>query len=30
VPQAADQVTVIGSALYFQLGNDLIRLEAAG
>ncbi len=30
VPQAADQVTVIGPALYFQLGNDLIRLEAAG
>jgi hypothetical protein len=30
VPQAADQVTVIGQALYFQLGNDLIRLEAAG
>jgi hypothetical protein len=29
VPQAADQVTVIGQALYFQLGNDLIRLEAA-
>jgi len=29
VPQAADQVTVIGAALYFQLGNDLIRLEAA-
>jgi hypothetical protein len=30
VPQAADQVTVIGQALYFQLGNDLIHLEAAG
>ncbi|MEU4608775.1 hypothetical protein AB0F43_37800 [Kribbella sp. NPDC023972] len=30
VPQAADQVTVIGSALYFQLNNDLIRLGAAG
>jgi hypothetical protein len=30
VPQAADHVTVIGQALYFQLGNDLIRLEAAG
>ncbi|GAB2634028.1 hypothetical protein [Kribbella swartbergensis] len=29
VPQAADQVTVIGRALYFQLGNDLVRLEAA-
>ncbi|WP_344150022.1 hypothetical protein [Kribbella yunnanensis] len=29
VPQAADQVTVIGQALYFQLGNDLVRLEAA-
>jgi hypothetical protein len=29
VPQAADEVTVIGQALYFQLGNDLVRLEAA-
>ena len=29
VPQAADHLTVIGPALYFQLGNDLIRLEAA-
>lgn len=28
VPQAADHLTVIGSALYFQLGNDLIRLDA--
>ncbi|MET7277940.1 hypothetical protein ABZS29_06875 [Kribbella sp. NPDC005582] len=27
VPQAAEQVTVIGQALYFQLGNDLVRLE---
>ncbi|MEV0283772.1 hypothetical protein AB0H36_06570 [Kribbella sp. NPDC050820] len=29
VPQAADHVTVIGQALYFQLGNELIRLQAA-
>ncbi|WP_433162881.1 hypothetical protein [Kribbella sp. CA-247076] len=29
VPQAADQLTVIGQALYFQLGTDLVRLEAA-
>ncbi|TDD30796.1 hypothetical protein E1218_00330 [Kribbella turkmenica] len=30
VPQAADQVTVIRQALYFRLGNDLVRLEPAG
>jgi hypothetical protein len=29
VPQAADQVTVIGAALYFELGTDVIRLEPA-
>ncbi|MFB6721546.1 hypothetical protein ACFCV3_15335 [Kribbella sp. NPDC056345] len=29
VPQAADQVTVIGQALYFQLGNDVVRLDVA-
>lgn len=29
VPQAADEVTVIGQALYFHLGNDLVRLEVA-
>jgi len=29
VPQAADKVTVIGQSLYFQLGNDVVRLEAA-
>ncbi|TCO49206.1 hypothetical protein EV646_103184 [Kribbella antiqua] len=28
VPQAADDVTVIGRSLYFQLGNDVLRLEA--
>ena len=27
VPQAADQVTVIGRDLYFELGDDVIRLE---
>ncbi|WP_145803273.1 hypothetical protein [Kribbella amoyensis] len=27
VPQAADQVTVIGDDLYFELGNDVVRLE---
>ncbi|MFI5730160.1 hypothetical protein ACIA49_08585 [Kribbella sp. NPDC051587] len=29
VPQAADKVTVIGQALYFELGNDVVRVEAA-
>jgi hypothetical protein len=27
VPQAADQITVIGPALYFELGTDVVRLE---
>jgi hypothetical protein len=27
VPQAADGVTVIGRTLYFELGNDTVRLE---
>jgi hypothetical protein len=27
VPQAADQVTVIGSSLFFALGNDIVRLD---
>ncbi|TCN40290.1 hypothetical protein EV644_106218 [Kribbella orskensis] len=27
VPQAADQVTVIGKSLYFELGTDVVRLE---
>jgi len=27
VPQAADEVTVIGSNLYFELGTDVVRLE---
>lgn len=27
VPQAADEVTVIGLSLYFELGNDVVRLE---
>jgi|SRR5215207_7958700 len=27
VPQAADQVTVIGRSLYFELGHDVVRLE---
>ncbi|TDD63056.1 hypothetical protein E1263_01745 [Kribbella antibiotica] len=27
VPQAADEVTVIGQALYFRLGNDLVVLR---
>ncbi|GAB3816806.1 hypothetical protein GCM10028799_20060 [Kribbella italica] len=27
VPQAADEVTVVGSTLYFELGHDVIRLE---
>ncbi|HET6298012.1 MAG TPA: hypothetical protein VFG33_31830 [Kribbella sp.] len=27
VPQAADEVTVIGTNLYFELGNDVVRLE---
>jgi hypothetical protein len=27
VPQAADQVTVIGNSLYFALGTDTIRLD---
>ncbi|MEV8374160.1 hypothetical protein AB0P21_15570 [Kribbella sp. NPDC056861] len=27
VPQAADQVTVIGSSLFFALGNDTVRLD---
>jgi len=30
VPQAADRVTVIGPALYFELGNDVVRLAAKG
>lgn len=29
VPQAADEVTVIGQTLYFHLGNDLVRLDAS-
>ncbi len=29
IPQAADQVTVIGPALYFQLGNDVVRLDVS-
>jgi hypothetical protein len=29
VPQAADQITVIGPALYFELGTDVVRLEPA-
>jgi hypothetical protein len=27
VPQAADQLTVIGQSLYFELGNDIVRLD---
>ncbi|TDU90570.1 hypothetical protein EV138_4162 [Kribbella voronezhensis] len=27
VPQAADDITVIGTALYFELGNDVVKLE---
>jgi hypothetical protein len=27
VPQAADDVTVIGPALYFELTNDVVKLE---
>ncbi|WP_344219517.1 hypothetical protein [Kribbella sancticallisti] len=27
VPQAADQLTVIGHSLYFALGNDVVRLD---
>jgi hypothetical protein len=27
VPQAADEVTVIGQNLYFELGHDVVRLE---
>jgi hypothetical protein len=27
VPQAADEVTVIGNALFFALGNDIVRLD---
>jgi len=27
VPQAADEVTVIGRHLYFELGNDIVQLE---
>jgi hypothetical protein len=27
VPPAADQITVIGPALYFELGRDVVRLE---
>jgi hypothetical protein len=27
VPQAADQITVIGPAIYFELGTDVVRLE---
>lgn len=29
VPQAADKITVIGPALYFELGTDVVRLESA-
>lgn len=29
VPQAADNLTVIGQTLYFELGNDVVRLEPA-
>jgi hypothetical protein len=27
VPQAADNLTVIGQTLYFELGNDVVRLD---
>ncbi|MDX6279572.1 MAG: hypothetical protein QOH03_643 [Kribbellaceae bacterium] len=27
VPQAADEITVIGKALFFALGNDIVRLD---
>jgi hypothetical protein len=27
VPQAADHLTVIGQSLYFELGNDVVRLD---
>lgn len=27
VPQAADEVTVIGGSLFFALGNDIVRLD---
>jgi hypothetical protein len=27
VPQAADQLTVIGQSLYFELGKDVVRLD---
>jgi hypothetical protein len=30
IPQAADEVTVIGTSLYFELGSDVVRLEPAG
>ncbi len=27
VPQAADEITVIGACLYFELGHDIVKLE---